>query len=94
MLKRRVSKDAEKAMDKMPDKQFCQVYDAIEFLRTHPEPEDSKELKSNRTPIRRRKDCGEYRIIFWHDGDTLYVDLVGRRNDTDVYKRARRKGII
>ena len=94
MLKRRVSKDAEKAMDKMPDKHFCQVYDAIEFLRTNPEPEDSRELRSHSVPIRRRKDCGEYRIIYRHDDDILYVDVVGRRNDADVYKRAKRKGII
>ena len=94
MLKRLVSKDAEKAMDKMPDKQFCQIYDAIEFLRTHPEPADSKELQGNVTPIRRSKDCGEYRIIYWYDDETLYVDIVGKRNDAAVYKSAKRKGII
>jgi mRNA interferase RelE/StbE len=94
MLKRRVSKDAEKAMDKMPDKHFCQIYDAIESLRTHPEPEDSKVLKGNVIPIRRSKDCGEYRIIYWYDEETLYVDIVGKRNDDAVYKRAKRKGII
>jgi len=81
-------------MERMPDKHFCQVCDAIEFLRTNPEPEDSRELKSNTPPVRRRKDCGEYRIIYWHDGETLYVDIVGKRNDSDVYKRAKRKGII
>ena len=94
MLKRRVSKDAERAMDKMPDKQFCQIYDAIESLRTHPEPADSKELKSNAPPSRRRKDCGEYRIIYWYDDEALYVDVVGKRNDDAVYKIAKRKGLI
>jgi mRNA interferase RelE/StbE len=94
MLKRRVSKDAEKAMDKMPDKQFCQIYDAIESLRTNPEPIDSKALQGSVSPIRRRKDCGEYRIIYWYDAETLYVDVVGKRNDDAVYKIAKRKGII
>ena len=94
MLKRRVSKDVEKTLEKMPDKQFCQVYDAIESLRTCPEPGDSKELKSNVPPIRRRKDCGEYRIIYWYDDENLYVDIVGKRNDDAVYKRAKRKGIL
>ncbi len=94
MLKRRVTKDAEKAMDKMPDKHFCQVYEAIEALRADPEPEDSKELLSNVTPRRRRKDAGEYRIIYWYDGEALHIDVVGKRNDGDVYKKAKRKGII
>jgi len=94
MLKRRVSKDVEKAMEKMPDKQFCQIYDAIKSLCTHPEPGDSKELKGNTFPGRRRKDCGEYRIIYWYDDKTLYVDIVGKRNDDAAYKIAKRKGLI
>ena len=94
MLKRRVTRVAEKAMDKMPDKHFCQVYDAIEALRVDPEPGDSRELASSLTLKRRRKDIGEYRIVYWHDDEALYIDLVGRRNDDDVYKKAKRKGIL
>lgn len=94
MLKRQVTKDAEKTMDKMPDKHFCQVYDAVEALRENPEPENSKALFSNVTPKRRRKDTGEYRIIYWYDDEYLYIDVVGKRNDGDVYKNAKRKGII
>ena len=94
MLKRRITRDAENSMDKMPDKHFCQVYDAIEVLCVEPEPRDSKELTSSVTQKRRRKDVGEHRIVYWYDGETLYIDIVGRRNDGDVYKKARRKGII
>ncbi|SHN71656.1 type II toxin-antitoxin system RelE family toxin [Desulfovibrio litoralis] len=94
MLKRRVTKDADKAIDKMPDKQFCQIYDAMEALRVNPEPEDSKELISNIRPKRRRKDIGEYRIIYWYDDECLYIDVIGKRNDKEVYKQAKRKGII
>jgi len=94
MLKRRVSKAVEKAMDKMSDKHFCQLFDAIESLRTNPEPEDSRELKGSAFPVRRRKDCGEYRIVYWHDDLALYIDLVGKRNDDAVYKTAKRKGLI
>ena len=94
MLKYRITKDAEKAMDKMPDKHFCQVYDAVEALRVNPEPEDSRELAGNVAPRRRRKDVGEYRIIYWHDEEYLYIDVVGKRNDGDVYRKAKRKGII
>ncbi len=56
MLKRQITRDAEKALDKMTNKHFCQVYEAIEALRVQPEPEDSKELVSNVRPKRRRKD--------------------------------------
>ena len=94
MLQHRITRDAEKTMDKMPDKHFCQVYDAIEALRVDPEPGDSKELASNVTPKRRRKDIGEYRIVYWYDDDALYIDVVGKRNDNDVYKKAKRMGII
>ena len=37
-----------------------------------------------------RVDSGEYRIIYKVIGETLYVPLVGRRNDDDVYKRLKR----
>lgn len=94
MLKRQITRDAEKAIDKMRDKHFCQVYDAIEALRVEPEPEASKELVSNVTPKRRRKDVGEYRVIYWYDEEALHIDVVGGRNDGDVYKKAKRKGIL
>ena len=84
MLKRQITRDTEKTLDKMTNKHFCQVYEAIEALRVQPEPEDSKELVSNVRPKRRRKDVGEYRIIYWHDTETLYIDLVGKRNDDEV----------
>ena len=94
MLKPRITRDAAKTLDKMPDKHFCQVFDAIEALRVAQEPWDSKELASNVTPKRRRKDVGEYRVVYWHDDETLYIDVVCRRNDSDVYKKAKRKGIV
>ena len=93
MLKRRVTKDAEKALDKMPDKQFCQVYDAVEALRVNPEPHDSILMKGSVEPRRFRKDTGEYRIIYWFDEECLYIDVIGKRNDDDVYKKAKRRGI-
>jgi len=37
---------------------------------------------------------GEYRVVYWYDDETLSIDVVGRRNDGDVYKKAKRKGIV
>jgi len=94
MLKRQITRDVEKTLEKMPDKHFCQVHTAIESLRLNPEPEDSQELVSHILPRRRRKEIGEYRIIYWHDDTVLYVDVVGKRNDGAAYKKAKRKGIL
>jgi mRNA interferase RelE/StbE len=94
MLERRITRDVEKTLEKMPDKHFCQVYAAIEALRVNPEPGDSKELAGQVRPKRRRKDAGEYRIIYWHDEAVLFIEVVGKRNDGEVYKKAKRKGIL
>lgn len=94
MLKRTTTKAVEKFLEGLPDKQFCQLYDSIESLRGEPEPADSAILKGSAEPQRRRKDVGEYRVIYWHDAETLYIDLIGKRNDDAVYRAARRKGII
>ena len=41
-------------------------------------------------PNFRRADIGEYRIIYYATNELVYVALVGKRNDDDVYKRFRR----
>ncbi len=45
---------------------------------------ESTELKGY-APYRRIK-ADEYRIIFYLENDTIYVPLIGKRNDDDVYK--------
>ncbi len=54
----------------------------------NPEPHDSKELKGY--PYR-RADIGEYRIVFRVEGDVLKIAVVGKRNDSDVYKKLTRR---
>ena len=39
----------------------------------------------------RRADVGEYRIVYRFDRDFIYVALIGKRNDSDIYKRLKRK---
>ena len=53
----------------------------------NPEPHDSKELKGY--PYR-RADIGEYRIVYRVEGDVLKITVVGKRNDSDVYKKLAR----
>ena len=93
-LQLELARTAEKFLDKLPDKQFCQLYGTINDLLTDPEPADSKELKSPKLPKRRRKDVGEYRIIYRYDATFLYVSLIGKRNGDEVYQIAKRMGLI
>lgn len=51
-------------------------------------PPDSKQLVGY-APLR-RTDSGEYRIVYYTNATTVYVVLVGKRNDADVYKKLRR----
>ncbi|MEN0058816.1 MAG: hypothetical protein AAGB31_08275, partial [Bdellovibrio sp.] len=61
----------------------------IQALRSNPDPQDSSQLKGY-APLK-RADQGEYRIIYRVDGDTLYIEIVGKRNDGEVYKKLKRK---
>ncbi len=61
---------------------------AMDSLRTIPEPHDSVEMKNN-YPYR-RKDVGEYRIIYDYDPLEVRIIVIGKRNDADAYKRFNR----
>ncbi len=53
----------------------------------NPKPHNSKKLKGH--PYQ-RTDIGEYRIIYHVKEDVLKVALVGKRNDSAVYKELAR----
>jgi mRNA interferase RelE/StbE len=53
----------------------------------NPEPNDSKQLV-NYYPYR-RADQGEYRFIYKVEGEIIYILLVGKRNDDEVYRKMR-----
>jgi len=72
----------------LPAKQFRQVVTKAFELMANPEPQDSKPLIGYEY---RRADIGEYRIVYRFDRDLLYVALIGKRNDSDIYKRLKRK---
>jgi mRNA interferase RelE/StbE len=37
-----------------------------------------------------RKDSGEYRVVYRYDDTTVYIMLIGKRNDDEVYKQLER----
>ena len=80
-----ITKAAGKFIQKLPPKQFRQVVSTILGLRENPAPHDSKQLTGY--PEYKRVDIGEYRIIYRFDSDTVYIAIVGKRNDDEVYKR-------
>ncbi|MDM8541313.1 type II toxin-antitoxin system RelE/ParE family toxin [Desulfococcaceae bacterium HSG9] len=87
MLKLDLTKKALTFLDKLPPKQFKQVSNKIFSLMKNPEPHDSKELKGY--PYR-GTDIGEYRIIYRVEEGVLKIALVGKRNDSAVYKKLTR----
>ncbi|MBU1398186.1 MAG: type II toxin-antitoxin system RelE/ParE family toxin [Proteobacteria bacterium] len=87
MLKLDLTKKAMAFLDKLPPKQFKQVSTKIFSLMANPQPNDSKELKGYHY---RRTDVGEYRIIYRVEENVLKVALVGKRNDSAVYKELAR----
>ena len=70
-------------------KQFKQVAGAIFLLAKDPFPHDSAELKGY--PEFRRKDVGEFRVVYGIREDVVIVDVIDRRNDDAVYRRFSRK---
>ena len=88
MLRLDLSKKSLAFLDKLPPKQFKQVSNKIFSLMTNPESHDSKEFKGY--PYQ-RADIGEYRIVYRVEGDVLKIAVVGKRNDSDIYKKLARR---
>lgn len=89
MLLINLSKQADKFLDKLPPKQFKQIVKELFRLTKNPEQQDIIKLK--RSDDFFRKDIGEYRIIYKTDSEILYITVVGKRNDDEVYKLFDRK---
>lgn len=80
-----ITKSAGKFIKNLAPKQYRQVVGTVLSLRENPRPHDSEQLKGY--PDYKRVDIGEFRIIYRFDKDIVYIALVGKRNDDEVYKR-------
>jgi len=85
-----ISRDADRFLDGLAGKQYKQIVVEILDLTRHPEPNDSQALRGYEG--RRRMDCGEFRIVYSYDDDTVFIELVGKRNDDEVNRDLRRRG--
>ncbi|MEK6731462.1 MAG: type II toxin-antitoxin system RelE/ParE family toxin [Pseudomonadota bacterium] len=88
MLKIQLSKRAYKFFTHLPPKQTRQLKDKIQLLRADSLPPDSKQLVGYSTY--HRVDVGEYRIIYKVESEVLMIILIGKRNDSDIYRRMKR----
>ena len=88
MLRINLSKEAERFLKKIPAKHSKQLAERLYALLQDPESLPSVELKGY-APYRRVK-SGEYRIIFYVEDETLFVPLIGKRNDDEVYQLLKR----
>lgn len=80
---------ASKFMRKLPPKHRRQISEKILALQNYPLPPDSEWLVGFSY---RRADVGEYRIIYRVEANVLFIPIIGKRNDDEVYKRLKRMG--
>lgn len=84
-----ITKFAGKFIKNLPPKQYRQVVSTILSLRENPTPHDSEQLTGY--PEYMRVDIGEYRIVYRFELDTVYIAVVGKCNDDEVYKRFKQR---
>ena len=88
MLNIDIFKPAERFLRKLQQKQQKQITRKILSIANNPTPSDSKLLKGFLGCY--RTDVGEYRIIYKFSSIVLYVLLIGKRNDDEVYRKFKR----
>lgn len=81
------SKKSRDFLKAISEKHRRQLARRIEELKTNVRPNDSRKLTGYDYY---RIDSGEYRIIYHFDDELAYIVLVGKRNDSEVYKRLER----
>lgn len=90
MLKTDIFPKAKKFISKIPTKHAKQILAKIQLLEIDPKPQDSKLLRGY-NGIYLRVDSGEYRIIYRFTEEDLFIALIGKRNDDEIYKLLKRQ---
>jgi len=87
----KLSKASSKFLQKMgSDKLAKQIAIKIKQLAANGHLNDSKQLKANLVNYH-RTDVGEFRIIYKIENNELLIPIIGKRNDSEVYKIMERK---
>jgi mRNA interferase RelE/StbE len=88
MLKLDFSKQALDFLRSIPAKHGKQIAEKLNTLCTSPELLQTEALQGFH-PFRRLK-SGEYRVVYFIESGSVFVLLVGKRNDDEIYKLAKR----
>ena len=80
-----LSRQAVRFIKTLPPKHYKQVVSTMLSLLGNSEPHDSQQLKGSKDN-NRRVDIGEYRIIYRVDDANVWVLVIGKRNNDEVYK--------
>ena len=81
----KTSKSVDDFLEKLPPKQFKQIFSKVWSLRENTRPNDSSKLAGYENLY--RTDSGEYRIVYFFDESIVTVEVIGKRNDGEVYKK-------
>lgn len=84
-----LSHQVQKFLKKLDPKQARQIAEKIQALKGDPYPTDHKKIREY-TPFL-RTDIGEYRIVYKIADQTIFITLVDKRNDDQIYKLLQRK---
>lgn len=84
----KLEKRVVKYIDTCPLKHQAQLKAKVYSLKDNPYPNDYKHIKG--FPPYLRVDLGEYRIIYKVENTMIFIVLVGKRNDDEVYKSFKR----
>lgn len=85
MLEIKILKQATKLLKKAHPKHAKQIERKLFELQQNPFPHDSIQLKGQHSKLH-RTDIGEYRVIYFVKENNLFISIIGKRNDGEVYK--------
>ena len=88
MRKLDMSRNAFKFVEGLDAKQYWQVLRKPLALMSEPQPHASIEMKGHDLY---RTDTGEFRIVYWFDEETVWIEAIGKRNDDEVYRNMKRR---
>jgi mRNA interferase RelE/StbE len=87
-LEIKIADEAEDFLREIPSKHARQIVSKIESLAENPRPIRSKELEGYAPLLRLRS--GDYRIVYFVEGDILKVPIIDKRSDDAAYRRVAR----
>jgi len=85
MLEIDISRQASKFLERAQPKHARQIARKLLELQQNPFPHDSIQLKGQHSKLY-RTDIGEYRVIYFVEENIIFITIVGKRNDGEVYK--------